>query len=99
MELNKEQVQALEKILGTDKACIIVDIHKEDEDDDDPKLAFNIFAGDGSTLTAQERNAIEIAIHGMVGLAVNEGEKLSKYAGQLAGIKVDLEDMEPQGSA
>lgn len=99
MELNKEQAEALEKILGTDKACIMVDIHKEGEDDDDPKLAFKIFAGDGSTLTSQEKYAIEIAVHGMVGFAINEGEKLPKYAEQLTGIGLALEDMEPAGSA
>lgn len=101
MELNKEQADALEKILGTDKACIMVNIHREDKEDTDPKLAFKIFAGNGSGLSVIERNAIEVAIKGMVWFAVSEGEKLSEYYHKFnsADEEISLEDMEPVGSA
>lgn len=110
MQLNKEQVKSLEEILGTDKACIMINVHKEDTEDDDPKLAFRIFAGDGEDLSEKEMKAIEIAIHGMIWFAINEGDKLVEYyikfteemykeANELADKTTDLKNMEPVGSA
>lgn len=110
MELSKEQVESLDKILGSDKACIMLNIHRENEEDNDPKLAFKIFAGNGEGLSEEERRAIEIAVHGMIWFAINEGEKLTEYyvkfteemykeAGKLVDKTVALEDMEPVGSA
>lgn len=110
MGLNKEQVKSLEEILGTDKACIMINVHKEDEDDDDPKVEFRIFAGDGEGISEKERKAIEIAIHGMIWFAINEGDKLVEYyikfteemyneANKLRDETTNLEDMEPVGSA